>query len=66
MSNEELLSTCDSILISAGWKTIAYALSLEDMKLHIKPYEKELTELMVDFFKYYCSFDFASDVSITF
>ncbi|XP_048518939.1 uncharacterized protein LOC109544405 isoform X3 [Dendroctonus ponderosae] len=47
----------------SGWKTIAYALSLEDMKLHIKPYQGTLTELMEHFFKYYCFFDFASDVA---
>ncbi|CAG9766954.1 unnamed protein product [Ceutorhynchus assimilis] len=46
----------------AGWRTINYTLPIDEVKKHIKLYNKPILELLIDFFKYYSKFDFNSFV----
>ncbi|XP_050307942.1 terminal uridylyltransferase Tailor-like [Anthonomus grandis grandis] len=41
-----------------GWKTINCTLSLDNLKKHVKPYEKSCYDLLKQFFVYYSKFDF--------
>ncbi|KAL1509669.1 hypothetical protein ABEB36_004375 [Hypothenemus hampei] len=46
----------------AGWQCIDYVVTLDEMKTYVKTYDDSISELLINFFKYYTKFNFSQHV----